>query len=90
MMNVILHILDKPSYGRMYTKANLSWSPSWAKFCQLIASLSVVKAQTWVSVVRLYVLKKDINTGKIYFSSLEFDFFRVQLMFAFRIRPLVF
>jgi len=23
-------------------KANLSWSPTWAKFCQLITSLSVV------------------------------------------------
>jgi len=29
------------SSGRIL-KANLSWSPTWAKFCQLIAILSVV------------------------------------------------
>jgi len=26
-------------------KANVSWSPTWAKFCQLIAILSVVLSQ---------------------------------------------
>jgi len=26
-------------YGRIL-KANLSWSPTWAKFCQLVANLS--------------------------------------------------
>jgi len=33
--------------------------------------------------------KKDINTRKKILASLEFDFFRVQLKFAFRIWPLV-
>jgi len=31
--------------------------------------------------------KKDISTDEKMFSTLEFDFFRVQLKFAFRIRP---
>jgi len=32
--------------------------------------------------------KKDTNTDKNIFAPLEFDFFRVRLKFAFRIRPL--
>jgi len=72
-------------------KANSSWSLTWAKFCQLPASLSVVlsqpdKTQTWVPEVRL-LEKKDTNTDKNIFASLKFDFFRVQLKFDFRIRP---
>jgi len=31
--------------------------------------------------------KKDKNTDKIFFASLEFDFFQVQLKLDFRIRP---
>jgi len=31
--------------------------------------------------------KKDINIDEKAFASLEFDFFQVQLKFAFRIRP---
>jgi len=35
--------------------------------------------------------KKDANTDKkIFCVSFEFDFFRVQLKFAFRMQPLVF
>jgi len=34
--------------------------------------------------------KKDINTNENFFASLEFDYFRVQLKFAFRIRLLVY
>jgi len=33
--------------------------------------------------------KKDTNSDKNIFALLEFDFFRIQLKFAFRIRPLV-
>jgi len=33
--------------------------------------------------------KKDKNTDEKVFASLEFDYFRVQLKLAFRIRPLV-
>jgi len=33
------------------------------------------------------VQKKDINTDENVFASLKFDFFLVQLKFAFRIRP---
>jgi len=58
-------------------KANSSWSPTWVKFCQLIASLPVVLPQ----------LNVTTNTDKNIFATLEFDFFRVQLKFAFRIRP---
>jgi len=50
-------------------KANLSWSPTWAKFCQLITSLSVVLPQLnqtkfklidRVPEVRLLVQKRKI------------------------------
>jgi len=34
--------------------------------------------------------KKNINTDKVFFASLELDFFRVQPKFAFRIRPEIF
>jgi len=33
--------------------------------------------------------KNDINTDENFFASLEFDFFRVQLKFAFKVRPYV-
>jgi len=32
---------------------------------------------------------EDINTEEKVFATLEFDFFRVQLKFAFKIRPLI-
>jgi len=37
--------------------ANLSWSPTWAKFCQLIASLFVVLPQINVTKLKLEYLK---------------------------------
>jgi len=30
-------------------KTNLSWSPTWAKFCQLIISLSVILPQYYLT-----------------------------------------
>jgi len=47
-------------------KANLSWTPTYAKFCQLFSSLSVVnltkfdKTQTRVHKVWLEVQKRKI------------------------------
>jgi len=52
-------------------KANLSWSPTRAKFCQLIASLSVVLPQINMTKLKLQYLKFEQN----FFVSLEFDFF---------------
>jgi len=37
-------------------KANLSWSPTWAKLCQLIASLSVVLPQLNLTKLKLEYL----------------------------------
>jgi len=38
-------------------KANSSWSPTWAKFCQLIASLSVVLPHLKMTILKLEYLK---------------------------------
>jgi len=63
----------------------------------LIASLSVIAPQLNLTKLELKNLKfgftvsakkTDTNSDKIFLASLEFDFFRVQLKFAFRIRPL--
>jgi len=50
-------------------KANSSWSPTWAKFYQLTASLSVVlpqlnlrKLKTWVLEVRLLGQERKVQT----------------------------
>jgi len=64
-------------------KANLSWSPTWTKFCRLIASLLFVLPQLNLTKLKLKVpevsafseKKKDTTQSK-FFASLEFDFFR--------------
>jgi len=63
-------------------KTNLSWSPTFAKFCQLIAKLSVILPPTyWLNSnlstwsLDLSAKKKDINTNENIFASLEFRFF---------------
>jgi len=75
-------------------KANLRWSPTRAKFCQLIASLSVVLPQINLTKLKFEYLKfgfstkkKDINTDKKFLCHSSLTFFRVQLKFAFKIRP---
>jgi len=63
-------------------EANLSWSPTWMKFYQLIASLSVILTQfyltknlsTWS--LALSAKKKKYNTDENIFLSLAFDFFK--------------
>jgi len=40
-------------------KANLSWSPTRAKFCQLIASLSLILLQRNLTKLELEYLKSD-------------------------------
>jgi len=56
--------------------------------------LSVVLTQLNLTKLKLeylkfvFILKKnDLNADETFFASLECDFFRVQLKFAFRIRP---
>jgi len=39
-------------YSRIL-RANLSWSPTWTKFCQLIVCLSVVLAQLNLTKLKL-------------------------------------
>jgi len=70
-------------YGRIL-KANLSWSPTRAKFCQGTASLFVVLPQINLTKLKLEYVKSSFKCKKerykhkhIYFVSLEFDFFRV-------------
>jgi len=61
-------------------KANLSWSPTWAKFYQLISSLSVVLPQLNLTKLKLEYLKFGFQYNnerykhrqKI-FASLEFE-----------------
>jgi len=45
-------------------KANLSWSPIRAKFCQLIASLSVVLSQLKLTNLKLEQLKSVFKCKK--------------------------
>jgi len=40
-----------------YSKTKLGWSPTWAKFCWLIASLSVVLPQLNMTKLKLEYLK---------------------------------
>jgi len=72
------------SNGRIL-KANLSWSPTRAKFCQLIARLSVVLPQLNRTKLKLEYVKSGFRRKKNwnFFASLAFKFFRVQLKFAF-------
>jgi len=67
------------------------------KFCQLVVSLSTVLLQLNLTKITLehlksdFMCKKKIKTNKKHFlHHSEFDFFRVKLKFAFRIRPLFF
>jgi len=69
-------------------KITLSWSPTWAKSCQLIASLSVVLSQLNLTKLELKYLKsgfkykkKDINTDENFLHRSSSTFFRVQLKF---------
>jgi len=71
---------SKKSKELKRTSSNLSWNPTRAKFCQLIASLSVILPQFYV--IKLEYLKssfnakkKDVNTDKSFFVSFEFNFF---------------
>jgi len=45
-------MIIKKQFGRIL-KANLSWSPTRAKFCQLIASLSIVLPQLNLTKLKL-------------------------------------
>jgi len=49
-------------------KSNLSWSPTWAKFCQLVASLSVVlpltKLKLEYRMSGIKCKKKEIKTNE--------------------------
>jgi len=47
------------SFNSRILNANLSWSPTWAKFYQLIASLSVVLFQVSLTKLKLEYLKLD-------------------------------
>jgi len=69
----------KEIHGRIL-KANLSWSPTWTKFCLLIASLrGSTPSLIWqnsnlsTSSLALSIKKKDINTNKsiLYHSSIN-------------------
>jgi len=67
----------------VFFKANFSLSPTWAKFCQLIASLSVVLPQLNLAKLKLEYLKlgfssnkKDINTVKIFLHHSSSTFFK--------------
>jgi len=67
--------------------------PTWAKFCQLIANLSVVLLQINLTKLKLEYLKflvqkrKTQIQTKLFLHHSSSTFFRVQLKFAFRIRP---
>jgi len=81
---------DFKTNGRIL-KANSSWSPTWVKFCQLIASLSVVPPQLNLTKLKLEYLKFGFQCKKerhkqIFLRHLSSTFFRVYLKFAFRIR----
>jgi len=45
-------------------KANLNWSPTWAKFYQLIASLSVILPQLNETKLKLEYLKSGFKCKK--------------------------
>jgi len=82
------------TYGRIL-KANFSWSPTRTKFCLLIESLSVTLPQFKLTKLKLeylkfifYCKKERYNHEQKIFTSLESDFFRIQLKLAFRIRRL--
>jgi len=78
-------LIIKPN-GRIL-RSNFSWSLTRAKFCQLIASLFVFLCNlNWQnSSLSKWSLALKINTDKNFLP----HFFRVQLKFAFRIRPKV-
>jgi len=65
------------------------------KFCLLIVSLSVILLQLKLTKVKLEVLKsdfqpkKDMNTDKLAINWQNFARVRLQLKFAFIIRPIV-
>jgi len=71
-------------------------SPIGAKFCQLFAILSVICNSSLIR-QKKYLKSgfkreketcKVINKDEKLFASLKFDFFRVHLNFALKIRPL--
>jgi len=82
------------SYCRIL-KTNSSWSPTWAKVCQLIVRFFVILPQLNLTKLKFDYLKSGLKGKKqrykhrrYFFTSLEFDYFRVQFKFAFRLRPL--
>jgi len=91
---------DDPTYigwnyamGRII-KANLSWSRTRVKFCQLIASLPLIRLQLKLTKFKLEVLKSDFQHKKKGMITDEpavyqqnFARVRLQLKFAFIIRP---
>jgi len=54
---------ERLTLGRII-KVNLSWSQTRAKFCQLIASLSVLLLQLKLTKLKLEVLKSDFHRKK--------------------------
>jgi len=79
-----------------FLKADLSGSPTWAEFCQLIASLSVVLSRLNLTKLKhehlkfgLKCKKRKMSTQtKFFLHHSSSTFFSVQLKFAFRIKPL--
>jgi len=85
----MLHYLDL----RSYSKSKLELESNLSESYQLIASLFVVLLQLNLIKLKLECLRSGFKcknrkrkTYTNFFASLEFDFFRVQLKFAFRIR----
>jgi len=56
LFEVLRQASGNQTYGRIL-KANLSWSPTWAIFCQLIASISDVLPQLNLTKLKLEYLK---------------------------------
>jgi len=73
------------SYGRIL-KANSSWSPTRAKFCKVIASLSVVLPQLNLTKLKLEYLKSGFRCKKERYNIDEKVV--ASLKFTFRIRML--
>jgi len=86
-------LLFLPGNSCPYAKSKHDLSSTWAKFCQLIASLFAILSQLNLTKLKLEYLKfgfkhkqEDKNKDEKFIASLEFDFFfELQLKLAFKI-----
>jgi len=56
-VTVVVQRQGQNHINRRILKVNLSWSRTWAKLCQLIASLSVILSRFYVTKLKLEYLK---------------------------------